>query len=278
MIMNISLLATILFVFYIVSEHKKGIPIELITIKILITSIMQGIWVMSYMFNIVFPITATFMVICLTTFIMYEADIKLGYWLLTNTIICPICLFLVFRLINGSLSSNGLMNGVGVVILPYAIPCLNAVLQISIWQCVKWVRQIKKVGKVEDNESYVSLIPYISKILMLQLVLAIMMESTAIIANDILTVGFVIVSLVIIPIMKLLTIDKLIVNISSWCLIAILVVLLGHKWFPADYTVISGVSHDLLSRREIYELRCICFIFIYHLIIRIIARLKRKKE
>ncbi|MCJ1996696.1 hypothetical protein GYN67_08325 [Lactococcus piscium] len=276
--MNISLLATILFVFYIVSEHKKGIPIELITIKILITSIMQGIWVMSYMFNIVFPIIATVMVICLTTFIMYEADIKLGYWLLTNTIICPISLFLVFRLINGSLSSNGLMNGVGVVILPYAIPCLNAVLQISIWQCVKWVRQIKKVGKVEDNESYVSLIPYISKISMLQLVLAIMMESTAIIANDILTVGFVIVSLVIIPIMKLLTIDKLIVNISSWCLIAILVVLLGHKWFPADYTVISGVSHDLLSRREIYELRCICFIFIYHLIIRIIARLKRKKE
>lgn len=276
--MNISLLATILFVFYIVSEHKKGIPIELITIKILITSIMQGIWVMSYMFNIVFPIIATVMVICLTTFIMYEADIKLGYWLLTNAIICPICLFLVFRLINGSPSSNGLMNGIGVVILPYAIPCLNAVLQISIWQCVKWVRQIKKVEKVEDNESYVSLIPYISKISMLQLVLAIMMESTAIIANNILTVGFVIVSLVIIPIMKLLTNDKLIVNISSWCLIAILVVLLGHKWFPADYTVISGVSHDLLSRREMYELRYICFIFIYHLIIRIIARLKRKKE
>ena len=150
--LSTSLIGIFFLICFVILEYKRHIPIKSILFQVMVTSVMQCIYVGIYILSIyldsnlsIYLALILLIVMGITAFTMYRWQIKLSYWLSLNLLISPGLSFALIQLDTSVFDTP--FGGITEGLTPISSVICSIVLQVSIWLLVrlhKWVRSAKK--------------------------------------------------------------------------------------------------------------------------------------
>ncbi|HCN74564.1 hypothetical protein RU87_GL000717 [Lactococcus plantarum] len=276
--LSTSLIGIFFLIYFVILECKRHIAIKNIVFQVIVTSVIQCMYVGIYISSIyldsnlyIYLALILLIVMCITGFIMYKWQIKLIYWLSLNLIISPVLSFALIQLDTSIFDTPFGSTGEGLIPI-FSVVC-SIILQVSIWLFIKlhkWVSSLKKQEKFPLKQIITTDI----KIIGFQVLLSVLLESVFIFYNLVLSSIAIILAIVVISIVRNKLRGHYIFWILSWSGISFLALVASYDFVPYDFSL----SYEINQRRWDSGMFALIGLAIYHLLLTIYYKLMEEDQ
>ncbi|MCJ1988085.1 hypothetical protein [Pseudolactococcus carnosus] len=263
-------------VMYLVDQKEKNVfSWRIISMRILITSSIQVIWTIAYLFYIylyshreLIAIIIYFVAGFITKLTM-DKKIKLRYWFISNLVISPVLTSIWIR--HDISPFQGPFGSIGMFFVLLVIPVINLIGQLGIWSAIKfynWESQGKVRDKLPLKQSLIKGV----KILSFQIALSLGLSIILVINNLIVSYSVIAFSLYLIFIIRKKLGGHYIFWAISWGIVFWEIVKLSFEYGHIIFKVQDADFNE--------ELVMICLIGfpIYHILLTVYFKLEEKKK
>lgn len=263
-------------VMYLVYQKEQNIfSLKIISTRILITSSIQVIWTIAYLFYVylysqgeLIAIVTYFIASYVTKLTMDKKIIKLRYWFISNLVISPVLTSIWIRYDTSPF--QGPFGSIGMLSVLLVIPVINLIGQLSIWLFIKFQKLLPHDKQKEKQALKITVIQDI-KILCFQVLLSMVLAGALILNNLFVSYLIITLSLYILFIIRKKISGDGIFWIISWIIIFDQTMTMVFQYFPEE------ARRYLEATQRKFEVWYLIIFIIYHILLTKFFKLKAER-